>query len=459
MPQLSDIQAEKGVIGAIILEPAVIVEVSSLIDPLDFTDQHCGPAYRACMELYQSNKPIDLITLANALRQSQNGSQPEEGWNEYLFNLVDTLDRNEGFSDHAKTYAASIRSYSLRRKVSLVSNQAANVANDLTTTPEAVLEQVNLSLQNVASWWLKGRSDDYYLPDEDVTELIIRSAAPREKNAAPDKVLPIFGFTQLDGDDYTQPRMMLLRSTLTAIIADTGVGKTSFLDQISVANEERGLNVIFFHNELSNEHMVLRRVARMTGIYFTNLITKNLNDKERGLMLETANLIKGWTGRMDLVFCPGWSAARIGAELKLRNRILEISQGKQYDVFMMDYLQKIGQDKALSNSGASEATQVSFTMGYMADLANELDMAGIIVSQPKREGSASRDEFIKPTLHSGLGSSAIEQRCNQVLGLWRDKKSQEPNCPAEVIGLKSTFGESDWTAPMFYYKSRYEFGE
>jgi replicative DNA helicase len=459
-PVMFDMQAERGVIGSIVMEPFALVPVSGLIGWMDFYNDYCASAYRAALELYQDNQPIDLITIGSWLKANSKLQPEDTTWNQYLYEMVDELDKSEGYSDHAITYANTIKLYSLCRKLEAFGRSTSLKATKI-PDGKALLEELNGEFHSIVQWWEKGRSDDICMTKEqslDFIQTIAESVGPAEVFTGEE--LPRLGFPTFDGDADRNllPRLIPLPGTVTAIIADTGLGKTSLLDQISQANEVAGLDVAIYHPELKNEFLTMRRVTRLSEVPFINQIMGRLSHDQRANIVQAKEQIASWPGRMDSFFCPGYTIEQIAADFKLRQQALEIATGKRYRVLILDYLQKVAWSSR-HLAGDNQATQFDHIISRFADLSNEMGVAGILAIQPKRDNKTPQDEFIKPTLHGGLGTSAIEQRCNQVLGIWRDKKPGEPVSSATLTALKSTFGESDWSTEMYFYTSRFQFEE
>jgi replicative DNA helicase len=58
-------EAEKTVLGALLLDPEAIVKVSDLLVPEDFYDPTYRLIYQSIYELYQQHEPIDFVTVAS----------------------------------------------------------------------------------------------------------------------------------------------------------------------------------------------------------------------------------------------------------------------------------------------------------------------------------------------------------------------------------------------------------
>ena len=63
------IEAEQSVIGSMIMNRDAIVTASEIITGDDFYQQQYGIVFEAMVELYNENKPVDLVTLQNRLKE------------------------------------------------------------------------------------------------------------------------------------------------------------------------------------------------------------------------------------------------------------------------------------------------------------------------------------------------------------------------------------------------------
>lgn len=66
-----DIDAERSLLGAILLNDSAFPEVLEKIKPIDFYEKKHGTIYRAMMSLYEHSQPIDLLTLRSELNNQK----------------------------------------------------------------------------------------------------------------------------------------------------------------------------------------------------------------------------------------------------------------------------------------------------------------------------------------------------------------------------------------------------
>jgi hypothetical protein len=187
----------------------------------------------------------------------------------------------------------------------------------------------------------------------------------------------------------------------------------------------------------------------MTGVPVWKQVERpKLSREDLRLLAEANAKVHGWKGRIDYVFCADWTAGEIAEEARARHLALEAGQKHGYDLIICDYLQNMGVEEGRE----MRSEKVARNVHVLHNLAGELDLAVLFTSQLSRDGNKGED-FIKPTLHSGLDTGSIERHSNQVLGLWRDGEE------TELICLKSTFGKRGWIKQLEFVEDNLEFVE
>lgn len=218
------------------------------------------------------------------------------------------------------------------------------------------------------------------------------------------------------------PRMNYLLSgglhpgDVTAIMAWSGMGKTTALDQLMAKLREDQRRTLLFDTEMSRKQRVTRFVSAKTGIPYAKLVLKELNERQRGLVVEVMNDIP-WA------FCEAekWTVEEICQELAVQD----------VDVAAIDTLHAIpyGDEKGLREimgdlRGAAKAT------GTHLIVVCHMNMA--------RAKEATRPA---PTKRDILGSGSIEQAATNIIAVHRDQEtSGKLKETARLIALKSRHG-------------------
>jgi replicative DNA helicase len=106
-----DLEAEQSVLGAILLDPAILPTVSASLTYRDFYKPAHGTIYMAMEELAEQNEPIDLLTLTDQLRQ--NGQLENAGGSSYLAELLAGVSSTANVKHHCRL----VREKALRRQL------------------------------------------------------------------------------------------------------------------------------------------------------------------------------------------------------------------------------------------------------------------------------------------------------------------------------------------------------
>lgn len=455
-------EAEEGLLGALLVDRDTVVKVAATIKPDDFFSVERGNVYRAILNLYQQGVPADALTVADELkRHGHMGAGDGKVTGGYLAKLMLST-RAPIYAPH---YAQIVLRHSLNRELIQLGADTAALGYEDKSEVGDKADRVNRGLMKLVAR-MNGQNPDYYQPHEEAitySEKVITRGEELEKLAASgpnhDRPALAFGWKELDGQDWTHPpTMLLLPSTMTGIMADTGVGKTTVAQQIADYNAERGAHVAYFHPELSHDQMNQRRFTRLSGVpIYKQLRPQTLTDHERTELLKASDQIYSWKGRVDYYHCPGWHGERIIEVAKAQDAILGAKKRRGYDLIIIDYLQRTAPAPHLKS--AERRIYLSHNCQVFSDLANELDCAVIVLSQVKRKDGTGRGNggdgtdggFVRPDLHDALETGDFERYCNQVLGVWRDDEN------AEFLGLKSTFGEAGWKRLLVFDKKRFKY--
>jgi replicative DNA helicase len=100
-------EAEQSVLGAILVRPEVLDKIVDVLTPQDFLTPAHATIYRAMLDLYEQRKPVDLVTVNEALKVQ--GALDAVGGPGFLAGLSEKV----GFATNANHYAALVKDRSL----------------------------------------------------------------------------------------------------------------------------------------------------------------------------------------------------------------------------------------------------------------------------------------------------------------------------------------------------------
>ncbi len=408
------VEAEQSVIGAMIMDRDAVTVASEMLDAEDFYQKQYGILFEAMVELYTEDKPIDLITLQNRLREK--GVPPEVSSLEFVRDMITTVPT----SANVKYYAQIVSEKALLRRLIKVNEETAAACYAGTERLEDILDGAEKNIFNV----LQRRGGEDFVP---IKEIVLNAldkieAASRSKGNVTGLAT---GFIDLDyKTSGFQP------SDLILIAARPSMGKTAFALNIAEYMAFRNnQTVVIFSLEMSKEQLVNRLFSLESRVDSQLLRTGNLSDGDWANLIEAAGTI----GRSNLIIddTPGISVSELRS--KCRKYKLEHNLG----IIMIDYLQLM-QSSRRSESRQQEISDISRSL---KEIARELQVPVVALSQLSRAVEQRPDH--RPMLSDLRESGAIEQDADVVMFLYRDDyyhPDTDKKDVAEVIIAKQRNG-------------------
>ena len=408
------IEAEQSVIGSMIMNKDAIVTASEIITGDDFYQQQYGIVFEAMVGLYNENKPVDLVTLQNRLKELD--VPPEISSMEFVGELVAAVPT----SVNVKYYAEIVSEKAMLRKLIKTTEEIANTCYLGNERTQDILEITEKKIFDL----VQRKSSDEFVPIKDVVLNAIEKIEKASRTKGSVTGIPT-GFIDLDYKmSGFQP------SDLILVAARPSMGKTAFVLNIAQYMAfKSGVTTAIFSLEMSKEQLVNRLLSLESKVDSQSIRTGNLEDEDWAKLIEGANIIG--SSNMIIDDTPGISISELRA--KCRKYKLEHNLG----VIFIDYLQ------LMSGSGRSESRQqeISDISRSLKALARELSVPVVALSQLSRAVEQRPDH--RPMLSDLRESGAIEQDADVVMFIYRDdyyNKDSENKNIAEIIIAKQRNG-------------------
>ena len=408
------IEAEQSVIGSMIMNRDAIVTASEIITGDDFYQQQYGIVFEAMVELYNENKPVDLVTLQNRLKELD--VPPEISSMEFVGELVAAVPT----SVNVKYYAEIVSEKAMLRKLIKTTEEIANTCYLGNERTQEILEITEKKIFDL----VQRKSSDEFVPIKDVVPNAIEKIEKASRTKGSVTGIPT-GFIDLDYKmSGFQP------SDLILVAARPSMGKTAFVLNIAQYMAfKSGVTTAIFSLEMSKEQLVNRLLSLESKVDSQSIRTGNLEDEDWAKLIEGANIIG--SSNMIIDDTPGISISELRS--KCRKYKLEQNLG----VIFIDYLQ------LMSGSGRSESRQqeISDISRSLKALARELSVPVVALSQLSRAVEQRPDH--RPMLSDLRESGAIEQDADVVMFIYRDdyyNKDSENKNIAEIIIAKQRNG-------------------
>lgn len=403
-----NLEAEKSVIGSMFMDREAALTVSEMLTADDFYQKQYGIIFESMVELYNENKPIDLVTLQDKLNEKD--LPPEYSGVEFIRELVIAVPT----SANVKHYAQIVKEKAVLRKLIKITESIANECYLGKDNLETILEQTEKQIFNIVQ--SRGNSD--YV---DIKEVVLQSLESIEvvaKNKGSVTGIST-GFIDLD---YKTSGMQ--PSDFILIAARPSMGKTAFVLNLAehMAVKQKVTTAIF-SLEMSKDQLVKRMLAMNSRVDSQLIRTGNLKDDDWVKLIEGAREI----GESKLILddTPSISIAELRS--KCRKYKLEHNLG----IIMIDYLQLMSGGGKKSESRQQEISDISRSLKA---LARELNVPVIALSQLSRAVEQRPDK--RPMLSDLRESGAIEQDADVVMFVYRDdyyNKDSEDKGVAEII--------------------------
>src|SRR3954464_4327360 len=405
------LEAEQSVLGAILIDRDVVVEVAEFLRPDDFYRQANGLIYGAMVELFERREPIDIVTVAETLERT--GELDAIGGRSYL----SSLSNQTPTAVHAVQYARIVERKAVLRNLIGAAGKIAGIGYEDPGEIQGAIARAESELFQVSNRRVTaGFSQLRELLHSAYDRLDYLHAHRGELNGISS------GFPDLDGLTTG-----FQKSDLIVVAARPSVGKTSFALNIAehaAVREKRTVGV--FSLEMSKEQLVLRLLSSVANIDSKRLRTGFLEEMDFARIAPAMNDLSEATLFIDDT--PNITAM----ELRTKARRLQAESG--LDLVVVDYLQLM--QATTTNRDSNRVQEVSEISRGLKALARELSIPVIALSQLSRQPEMRESK--EPRLSDLRESGAIEQDADLVMFLYREKEKtgEEADLDGEVINVK-----------------------
>jgi replicative DNA helicase len=397
--QPHSMEAEKTVLGALLLDPDAIVKVSDFLKPEDFYDPVYRQVFQAIADLYHAHEPVDFVTVSLRLANSQRVQ--DLGGTAFLADLASGVPT----SSHVYQYGQIVKTKSVHRRIIAAGQKISGLGYEENRLVAELIDEVEKTVFEISNTFIK----DKFIHIRDVLDARYEKFAEmHESDDDAFKGVPT-GFKSLDFKlSGLQP------SDLVIIAARPSMGKTSFM--LNIAQNvaiKSAKSVGIFSLEMSKEQLVDRLFASMLGVDSWKLQRGKLDDSD----FQNLGPIMDELSKANIFIDD--SVASTIPELRAKARRLQMEHG--LDLLMVDYLQLMSTG---NNSYAGNRVQeISEISRSLKQLGRELRIPIIALSQLSR-AVESRPGNI-PQLSDLRESGSIEQDADVVIMMYREDYYEE----------------------------------
>ena len=411
-----NIEAEEAIISAILIDNDALLDVIEVLGPQDFYRTAHQKIYAAITDLFDKAEPVDLVTLANKLKEM--GQLEKIGGASYLARLVDTVP----LAVNARHYAKIIHDKaSLRRLIEKANAiikrcfEERGEADDVVDFAESAVFEIS-----------EKKARQSFFPLSKIILGNIETLEEKQGNRSLVTGVPT-GFTQLD--TLTSG---LQNSDLIILAARPSMGKTALALNIARhAAVEANIPVAVFSLEMSKEQLSLRMLCSEARIDSSRLRGGFFSMEDWHRLTDAAGILSECPIYID--DSPSLSAMEIRAKAR------RLKMDKNIGLIIIDYLQLM-QGRSSAERRDLEISEISRALKA---LAKELELPVMALSQLNRMLEQRTDK--RPRLSDLRESGALEQDADVVAFIYRDevynKEEDNPNRgTAEILLSKQRNG-------------------
>jgi replicative DNA helicase len=404
-----NIDAERALIGAILIKPELMHDISVIVYPESFFADKHRQIYKAIMEIFLKGDPIDLLSVTTKLKSNE--QLDRVGGATYITELSETVPA----AGNGHYYAELVQSRAVLRGLIDAGDEIAELGYSDPQNIDETLDQAEKKVYNVTNGVVVQK---FKTIGSSLTEAWERfehlSANQDARRGVPS------GFNALDNI-----LAGFQKSDLIILAARPSMGKTTFaLDIARNAALQHKASVGIFSLEMSDQQLVDRMLAAEAGVDSWKLRTGKLSNDQEFEAVQTA-MAKLADASIHIDDQPGNNI------LKMRSSARRLKNEHGLDLLIVDYLQLMSPTSTkASDSMVQQVTEISRSLKI---LARELDVPVIALSQLSR---AVEQRGGKPRLSDLRDSGSIEQDADVVMFIHREdkinKESDRPNI-AEIM--------------------------
>ena len=424
-------EAEKSLLGAVLIDEEVLADIADKVSAKDFYDPRHELVFAAMLRLYEKHTPVDLLTLTEELRKSDD--LKSVGGAAYLSELTNYVPS----SAHATSYAEMVAAAAVRRRLIKAGATISELAFSDGEEIQEILSRAEADLYSVSE---ASEKSELVSIESILTESFDRM---EELHRDKGKLRGVkTGFRDLD-----KLTAGLQKSDLIILAARPAMGKSILAQNLaySVATKENKA-VLIFNLEMSNAQTVDRMLAEASGVDSWNIRTGNLSDDDFSKISEAM----GEMAEAPIFFddTPGLSV------LEMRTKARRQAHKTPLGLIVVDYLQLMSGSRFGGDNRVQEVSEISRGLKL---LARELDVPVVALSQLSRTVETRPDK--RPMLSDLRESGSIEQDADIVMFLYSEdyyNPDTERQHIAELILSKHRNGPTG-KVELYFHPDRLKF--
>ena len=385
------LEAERAVLGAILLERESLPKAVELLQALDFYKEGHRKIFHAMLGLFERNEPVDLLTVSEELRRRT--ELEEVGGPAALAGLVEEA----ATAAHLLSYGGIVREKAVLRELIRISTEIIGQSYEAREPVDKLLDDAERLIFQISERRMQGSAVPVRVILKDTFEHIERLYDRKEH---------ITGLAS-GFDDLDRMTSGFQPSDFIIIAGRPSMGKTAFALNIAKhAGIEDHKKILVLSLEMSKEQLVQRLLCAEAKVDSHKVRTGYLDPRDWTRMTNAAGRLAEAAIYIDD------SAALTVLEARAKARRMKAEHG--LDLIVIDYLQLMR-----GETGQSPAGDLGDLRSLKA-LAKEINVPVVALSQRSRAVEARQSK--EPQLSDLRESGALEQDADVILFLYRPER-------------------------------------
>jgi len=386
------LEAEKTVLGGILVNNKNLNVVLSIITPEDFYKEANRKIVNKISSLVDKGLPVDVVTLSEELQKE--GVLDDIGGASYLSSLMDGIPK----SLNVEFYAQIIKEKSLLRQLILSSAKIISTSYEQKEDADLLLDEAQAAIIEVTEQRIKPG----FVPVGTLTATTLEMVKALHDRKESVTGVPT-GFRDLDGLTAG-----FHNSEFIVVAARPSMGKTALCLNISqYASLKTDNSIGFFSLEMAKEQVVIRLLCAEAQLDIKKVRTGFIGERDFEKLKLGAEVLSQAKIFVDE------SPALTVMEMKAKARRLKME--RNLDLMFVDYMQLMRPGGRFEN----RTQEMSYISRSLKELAKEIKIPVVGISQLSRAPEKGRRSEPIPQLSDLRESGAIEQDADVVIFIYR----------------------------------------
>ncbi len=405
-----NIEAEKSLLGSLMLDKNAIIKVADFLQSRDFYKQNHQQIYQVVLELFEKGEPVDLLAVSARLKEKK--LLEEVGENSYLTELINTVPT----AAHISNYAKIVQRKRILRDLIEASQEINSIGYDEKEDIDVLLDRAEQRIFSIAQKSLTQR----FVPIKDDLEDAFERIDKLSKHEGGLRGLPT-GFTDLDNI-----LAGLQKSDLVILASRPSLGKSALAVNIAanIAINQK-IPIGLFSLEMSKDQVVDRLIAGLSNVDLWRLRTGRLSSEGEDNDFTRIQHTMGLLSEAPIYIDDAASSNVL--QMRAMARRLQAEHG--LGLIIIDYLQLMES----RNPAATMVQQVTEISRALKGLARELDVPVLALSQLSRAVEQRSPQI--PRLADLRESGSLEQDADVVLFIYREDRYRSDTTKKNIADI------------------------